>query len=717
MAEAASATDMAEGNGHAELAKLEEGGHTPGDVSGLSAEQLQAELAQEAAAWVDSMSWRLKDGATTSEAYKDMARRNTFDQLSKLNAGGDGQKSFVRLTRVIRVALEWRDLTYSIPVGRKKSRSIKTILSRLSSHVPPGRLVAIMGPTGCGKTSLVNALAGRLPVGGVLEGDVLVNGLPRGRGFRSISAYVMQDDVLFHNLTVRETFEFAAAMRLPASVSGETKARLVEDIITELGLSKSQGTFIGNAFVRGVSGGERKRTNIGIEMLANPSLIFLDEPTSGLDAFQALNVMESLWTLSSNGRSVISTIHQPRSSIYRMFDLLLLLSEGQAIYYGPASRAVEYFSTAGFDCPREFNPADYFLDVISMDYRSPEVEAASRRRISLLAGLAAGPGASYAEAVEVSDTMRQEISAVNDLPGFPNDVATEFFLLLRRSWKQSTRDKLPVIITLVQTVIIGFVLAGLYSGITMTAANIRNEQGLLFFICIFSAFGAMFGALNTFPIERGIVNRERAGKAYHVLPYYLARFITDMPLRVGQGLLFGTIVYWIAHLNPAASAFFIFVGLLILEGLAAQGLGIAISAGCKNEKIALALAPAITVILILFGGFYIDADAIPDWLGWLRYLSHLYYGFMGLAINNFRYRSGTWTCDPAQAAKVGFPCPPGGITGNDVLKVIGFGSTPFWEPIIGLIGLICFYNILGYSLLRYTKPKFLPLQTHPKKQQ
>lgn len=149
------------------------------------------------------------------------------------------------------------------------------------------RLLAVMGPSGSGKTSLVNALAGRLSVGGELHGEVLVNGLPRGRGFRSISAYVMQDDVLFSNLTVRETFEFAARMRLPSDVSTETKQSVVDSIISELGLSKASDTRIGNEFMRGVSGGERKRTNIGIELLSGASLLFLDEPTSGLDAFQA----------------------------------------------------------------------------------------------------------------------------------------------------------------------------------------------------------------------------------------------------------------------------------------------------------------------------------------------------------------------------------------------------------------------------------------------
>lgn len=504
--------------------------------------------------------------------------------------------------QIIEVTIEWHNLTYSVPIGRGKKRTERTILDNLSAQVPPGRLVAIMGPTGCGKTSLINALAGRLPAGGHLQGSILVNGEPRGRGFRSISAYVMQDDVLFSNLTVRETFEFSARMRLPREVSADTKKALVSQIITELGLAKAQNTRIGSEFIRGVSGGERKRTNIGIELLSGASLLFLDEPTSGLDAFQAQNVMESLWILAGNGRTVLSTIHQPRSSIYKMFDLLLLLSEGKAIYYGPAEQATAFFSSVGFPCPAEFNPADFFLDVVSPDHRSNDAETSSARRIELLSSHFQQEGAELAPRKSVDAHRVAEIKHVNEAVSFPNDPFTEFGLLLARSWKQQSRDRIPQIITLVQTVVIGFFLAALYSNMANSETPVQDETGILFFICIFSAFGAMFGALNSFPTERGVVNRERAGKQYHVLPYYLARFVCDIPLRVGQGLLFGCIVYWIVGLNPSASAFFIFVCILIVEGLAAQGLGVAVSAGSRNEKVALAIAPAVTVILILFGG-------------------------------------------------------------------------------------------------------------------
>lgn len=172
-------------------------------------------------------------------------------------------------------------------------------------------------------------LANRSSGNGRVEGEILVNGRKRDYDkFRQQSAYVLQEDCFFPELTVKETITLSAMLRLPRSMSKEEKEERVNSVIAELGLNLVVDTYVGNDMLRGVSGGERKRVNIGTELVTNPSLIFLDEPTTGLDSFNAHNVVKTLLTLSRAGRSVVATIHQPNSKIVQMFDMLV--REGEA---------------------------------------------------------------------------------------------------------------------------------------------------------------------------------------------------------------------------------------------------------------------------------------------------------------------------------------------------------------------------------------------------
>jgi ABC-type multidrug transport system ATPase subunit len=173
-------------------------------------------------------------------------------------------------------------------------------------------------------------------------------------------------------MTVRECLTFAAKLKLKGSE--DSKINRVQEIITELKLTKCQNTKIGGPLVKGVSGGERKRTSIGVELITDPNLIFLDEPTTGLDSFTATSVIESLRQLSKSGRTVISTIHQPNSDIFETFDQLMLMAAGKIIYYNKASLAVDYFSSIGKPCPDMTNPADYFMSIMSVEAQEAEDE-------------------------------------------------------------------------------------------------------------------------------------------------------------------------------------------------------------------------------------------------------------------------------------------------------------------------------------------------------
>ena len=166
-------------------------------------------------------------------------------------------------------------------------------------------------------------------------------------------------------MSVRECLEFAARLKLPGTY--ESQMQRVEEIISELRLTKCQGTKIGGPLVKGVSGGERKRTSIGVELITDPSLIFLDEPTTGLDSFTATSVMETLQDLANSGRTVVQTIHQPNSDMFDMMKQLMLLARGKVIYFNEASKAVDYFASIDYRVPELCNPADYFMQIMSIE--------------------------------------------------------------------------------------------------------------------------------------------------------------------------------------------------------------------------------------------------------------------------------------------------------------------------------------------------------------
>ena len=227
--------------------------------------------------------------------------------------------------------------------------------------VLPGEILAMLGPSGSGKTTLITALGGRL--GGQLSGTITYNGKPFSNQMKRNTGFVTQDDALYPHLTVTETLVFTALLRLPNSISTKDKVLHAEAVITQLGLTKCKDSIIGDPFLRGVSGGERKRVSIGQEMLINPSLLFLDEPTSGLDSTTAQRIVSTLWELASGGRTVVMTIHQPSSRLFYMFHKVLLLSEGNPLYFGKGAEAMDYFSSIGFVPSVAMNPADFLLDL------------------------------------------------------------------------------------------------------------------------------------------------------------------------------------------------------------------------------------------------------------------------------------------------------------------------------------------------------------------
>ncbi|THU74571.1 hypothetical protein C4D60_Mb04t34780 [Musa balbisiana] len=263
--------------------------------------------------------------------------------------------------------LEFSELTYTVTKKQKVGGGWETqevdLLRRITGYAPKGRITAVMGPSGAGKSTFLDGLAGRI-ASGSLKGRVSLDGEEMSPGLiKRVSAYVMQDDRLFPMLTVYETFMFAADFRL-GSIPRSQKKQRVEQLIEQLGLTSSRNTYIGDEGTRGVSGGERRRVSIGVDIIHGPALLFLDEPTSGLDSTSAHSVIERVFHIARSGSTVILTIHQPSHRILMLLDHLIVLARGQLMFMGAPQDVGGHLSRMGRKVPSGENAVEYLLDVI-----------------------------------------------------------------------------------------------------------------------------------------------------------------------------------------------------------------------------------------------------------------------------------------------------------------------------------------------------------------
>ena len=257
-------------------------------------------------------------------------------------------------------------------VYEKKNAPAKQVLFEVSGYIPAGSFVALMGPSGAGKSTLLDILAMRKTTGNIY-GSILVNGQPRNAGFLRQVAYVTQEDLFLPHMTVMEVMMYYAKLRLPSGMTSGEMEECCRSIIHQMGLAaqidyRVGGPLPGGITLRGLSGGQKRRLSIACALIANPSILFLDEPTSGLDSFSALTVMETMRSLSRNGVTIICTIHQPRTNIWRLFDQLLLTAMGRLLYLGPASQAVDWFQSLGYPFDSFSNPADWIIDLVTTDF-------------------------------------------------------------------------------------------------------------------------------------------------------------------------------------------------------------------------------------------------------------------------------------------------------------------------------------------------------------
>lgn len=594
------------------------------------------------------------------------------------------------------IDVSWCDVTMTLT--SKRSGGTRRALDGCSGAARAGRLLAIMGPSGAGKSSLLNALAGQVPASGRvgLVGMLMVNGrrVDAGGGFRK--AYVQQEDAFYSMLTVRETLETAARLGGAENVKATT-----ETLLHDLGLTSCADTRVGDAKTRGISGGEKKRLALGVQLVGAPSVIFADEPTSGLDSFQAEKVMKTLSRLAKEqNKTVVCSIHQPRSSIVDLFDDLYLLAGGRCAYFGPMRSAREWFATnAQHEIPHDVNVAEYLIDLVSVDASSAETTAKSVRRIDdIVKAMRASPPAPEASSAKGSSGAGLELTVTGKRVGFWG----QFPLLLRRSWRQVIRDKSTNKVRLMTSLNSALVFGSIFWKMRLTQTAIQDRMGLLQVSAINAAMSALMKTLTTFTKEKVIVNRERASKAYGVLPYFTSKLVAELPVGAFFPLAFGACVYPMSGLHPTLGHFARFCGILTVESFSSAAMGLAISSVAPTTDAAVAMGPAVMVLFIVFGGYYVNPDNVPIYFKWLNKCSLIKWAFQGLCVNEF-------TGLEFEAKR-----PFDQKTGEDVLARLSFQDATALSSLRQQGNILSFLYLLTLYLLDANEPKFIDMAPPPK---
>ncbi|XP_019371904.1 PREDICTED: ATP-binding cassette sub-family G member 8 [Gavialis gangeticus] len=585
-------------------------------------------------------------------------------------------------------------------------------IQNLNFKVQSGQMLAIIGSSACGKTSLLDVITCRDHGGKIQSGQIIINGKPSTHQLvKKCVAHVRQDDRLLPNLTVRETLLFVAKLRLPRFFSDSQREKRVEDVIAELRLRQCANTRVGNEYIRGVSGGERRRVSIGVQLLWNPGILILDEPTSGLDSFTAHNLVVTLSRLARGNRLVLLSIHQPRSDIFQLFDLVLLMTSGVTIYSGTARDMVQYFTELGYPCPKYSNPADFYVDLTSIDRQTKEKEMESQKRARMFAAL-------FQEKVKDSDDFlwksnEREITttasseqcshfqseelinmhshSTNQLPGN----IKLFTVLLSRQVSNDFRDISTLLIHGCEALLMSLLIGFLFYGHEKNNLSIQDTTALLYMMGAITPFAVIFDVIAKCHSEKAMLYHDLEDGIYSVSPYFFAKILGELPEHCVFVIIYGVPIYWLANLSPVPEHFLLNLLSVWLVVYCARGMALWVSALLPTLQLSAFLGNSLFITFFLSGGFVISLEnlwTVPSWFSKISFLRWNFQSLMQLQFTGLTYHM--------TVGNVTFQIP-----GKLVIQALDLDSHPLYTSYLILAGLSTGFMLLYYVCLRFIKQK------------
>jgi ABC-type multidrug transport system ATPase subunit len=580
------------------------------------------------------------------------------------------------------------------------SLGARHVLKDVYCKAKPWEILAIVGPSGAGKSSLLEVLAGKLTP---QSGSIFVNQNPINKAqFKKASGYVTQKDTLFPLLTVEETLMFSAKLRL--RLPQDQLSSEVKFLMHELGLDHVAMTRVGDDRVRGISGGERRRVSIGVDVIHDPEVLILDEPTSGLDSTSALQIIDMLKLMAeTRGRTIILSIHQPGFRIVKLFNSVLLMANGSVLHHGTVDQLGVNLRTMGMQLPLHANVVEFALESIDtvqqqrkvlQQETQPQLLSSSTtksRQKKVEVGESRSGKFTLQQLFQQSKVVDEEsIDFGFDFPlGFANSRLQETLILTHRFSKNIFRTKELFACRTIQMLISGLVLGSIFYNLKDDLTGAEERVGLFAFILTF-LLSCTTEALPIFLQEREILMKETSCGSYRVSSYAIANGLVYLPFLLILAILFTIPLYWLVGLNPNFMAFMHFLLLIWLILYTANSVVVCFSALVPNFIVGNSVISGVMGSFFLFSGYFISKHGIPNYWIFMHYISLFKYPFEGFLINEF---SNSGKCLEYMFGK----CM---VSAEDLLREEGYGEDGKWRNVVIMVCFILVYRFISYVILR-----------------
>lgn len=574
--------------------------------------------------------------------------------------------------------VEFKDICYNASTRFRKTK--KPILKGISGCFKSGELTALMGPSGAGKSSLMNILTGFQRKG--ITGSISFGSNDQASNwneYKKQSCYIQQDDNLHHLFTVLEVMKMATDMKVGHCLSSDMKESVIHSILQSLDLIKVKDNHCDK-----ISGGQRKRLSIALELIDNPPIMFLDEPTTGLDYSTSYQLVLLLKNLARNGRTIICTIHQPSAHIYEMFDHVYVLAEGRCVYQGDSKNTVSYFSSLGFVCPKYHNPADYMIEVICKEY-------GDHNNSFVMAATSSNWRSTSSDIPVTKEVASDDKTMV--LINMPSEFS-RYLILLKRCTIQLFRDWTVSRLKMVLHFFVGILIGLLYEDAGNDGHKTVSNVSFLMVSIVYLSYTSLMPAILKFPQELPVLKKERFNNWYKLPTYYIAYLTVNIPLQIAFVTIYSCGSYFLSNQSMDFDRYGMFLLVIVLNTLIAESFGLMMGT-IVNPVDGTFLGAIWICAMMVMAGFVALLNHMPRFMYYVTYLSYQRYVLEALVLATYGFNRENLFCSTGNKVEYcHFRVP------RVILEELAMDKCSYWENVAILFAIFLLFRTLAFFMLK-----------------